>query len=47
MLNYLLFKRHCSLGDYVSLKFHEVEQMNKGKKNHQISIAVYQIDNQF
>lgn len=32
MLNYLLFKLRCSLGDYVSLEFHQAEQTNKGKK---------------
>lgn len=32
MLNYLLFKLCCSLGDYASLTFHQAEQMNKEKK---------------
>lgn len=44
MLNYLLFKLHCSLGNYVSLKFHQAEQTNKEKNNH-IFVAMYQIDN--
>lgn len=44
MLNYLLFELHCSLGNYISLKFHQAEQTNKEKNNH-IFVAMYQIDN--
>lgn len=45
MFNYLLFKLCCSLGDYVSPKFHQAEQANK-EKSDAISIAADQIDKQ-
>lgn len=45
MFNYLLFKLCCSLGDYVSLKFHQAEQTNK-ETSGPISIAADQVDKQ-